>query len=250
MNSLPPFWVLSLERARERREFVKRGFVDLGVAFELIDAVDGSRLTDDQRRRYSHVRSLIEVGRGLTAGDLGCSLSHLAVYQRMVDEQVPEVVVLEDDAQPTTDLLALLEAESSFPPDWDVVSFRPLFRRGSIPVGAPLLDGKYRICSYRRNPYGTSCYLLRLSAAARLLRVGYPVRMPPDDLIFRRRPAGLRMYGIQPGATVLGEFRSELGARSEAVARGKRSTSLWEAPVVAAGKAMHKARAMWDRSVQ
>jgi glycosyl transferase family 25 len=247
MNSLPPFWVLSLERARERREFVERGFAELGVAFEVIEAVDGSQLTDDQRHSYSHVRSLIEVGRGLTAGDLGCSLSHLAAYQRMVDEQLPEVVILEDDAQPTNDLLALLGAEAAFPTDWDVMNFRPLFGKGSVPVGAPLLDGTYRICSYRRNPYGASCYLLRLSAAERLLRVGYPVRMPPDDLIFRRRPAGLRMYGIEPGATVLGEFRSELGARPDAVSRPFFAASLWEPLVVAAGKVMHKARATWDR---
>ncbi len=101
MNSLPPFWVISLEAARNRRDFVARGFADLRIPFDVIEAVDGLRLTADDRRRYSQWRSLFHVGRGLTAGELGCALSHLDAYQRMVEERIPEVVILEDDVQPT-----------------------------------------------------------------------------------------------------------------------------------------------------
>lgn len=246
MNSLPPFWVISLEAARDRRDFVARGFAELGLGFETIDAVDGSRLTADDRLRYSQWRSLFHVGRGLTAGELGCALSHLGAYRRMVEEQIPEVVILEDDVQPTRDLLALLGAPTSFPGDWDVVNFDPLFRSGGpTPVGDPLLDGKYRVCTYRRNPYGAACYRIRLAAARRLLDVAYPVRMTADDLIFRPRPAGLRWYGVEPAVVMRGDLRSELVARSDAAT--PRAARIWEQPVVLAGKAVHKMRAAWDR---
>ena len=159
MTSLPPFWVISLEAAQNRRDFVAQGFADVGVGFERIDAVDGARLTADDEHRYSRWRSLFQVGRGLTAGELGCALSHLEAYRRMVEAQIPEVVILEDDVQPTRDLLSLLGAADCFPPDADVVNFDPLFRSGGpTPVGMPLLDGKYRVCTYRQNPYGAACY--------------------------------------------------------------------------------------------
>jgi hypothetical protein len=98
------------------------------------------------------------------------------------------------------------------------------------------------VCTYRRNPFGTGCYVLSLAAAERLLAVGEPVCMPPDDLIFRRRPAGLRVYGIEPSVVRHGNFRSELAAR-EAAAGSAVEPRWWEQPVVVAGKAVHKLRA-------
>ncbi len=126
------------------------------------------------------------------------------------------------------------------------MNFDPLFRsRESTPVGDPLLDGKYRVCTYRRNPYGAACYRIRLASARRLLDVAYPVRMTADDLIFRPRPAGLRWYGVEPTVVTRGTMRSELVERSDAVMPP--AARIWEQPVVLAGKAVYKARAAWDR---
>lgn len=246
MSSLPPFWVIGLAAARNRRDFVTRGFAELDVDFETIDAVDGSRLTAADRNRYSQWRSLFHAGRGLSAGELGCALSHLEAYRRIVEAQIPEVVIFEDDVQPTRDLLRLLRAPAAFPPDSDVLNFDPLSPSARpTPVGAPLLDGKYQVCTYRRNPYGTACYRIRLTAAHRLLDVAYPVRMTADDLVFRPRPARISWYGVEPSVVVRGDMRSELVARSDAVTRpGPR---VWEQPVVVAGRAVHKMRAAWDR---
>src|SRR5262249_52107032 len=84
MAPLPPIWVVSLERAPQRREHVRRVFTDAGLSYEIVDAVDGTSLTPDDRRNYSHVRAVYELGRGLTAGELGCALSHLGLLRRLV----------------------------------------------------------------------------------------------------------------------------------------------------------------------
>jgi len=242
MSDRPPFWVISLAASRERREFVGRGFADLGLAFETIDAIDGSHLSENQWRRYSRPRALFHVGRGLIAGEVGCSLSHLEACRRVVQSGIPEAVILEDDVRPTPDLLGLIDAARGYPPDWEVVNFDPLFGTGRPkPVGAALLDGRYRVCTYRRNPYGGACYRIRRAAAQRLLDVGYPVAMLPDDLMYRPRPARLRWYGVEPSAVEHAEFRSELGARSDRVAGLPTAARIWEQPVVLAGKVTHKA---------
>ena len=49
---------------------------------------------------YSPPRSLFEVGRGLMEGEVGCALSHLRLLQRMLDERLPEVMIVEDDVAP------------------------------------------------------------------------------------------------------------------------------------------------------
>jgi glycosyl transferase, family 25 len=242
-RDVPPCFVISLAAVPERLAFAAEGFAAIGLEFEAIEAVDGADLTTAERRRYSQLRSLFHVGHGLTAGAFACSLSHLEFYRRMVDEQLPMAVIFEDDVQPLPAFMSVLAELDRVPPDWDVVSLDPLFSSAATIVErARLRDGEHFVCTYRRNPFGTGCYVLSLAAAERLLAVGEPVCMPPDDLIFRRRPAGLRVYGIEPSVVRHGNFRSELAAR-EAAAGSAVEPRWWEQPVVVAGKAVHKLRA-------
>ena len=45
----------------------------------------------------THLRKLEKFGRELTPGELGCSLSHIRLWEKMVKENIPEVLILEDD---------------------------------------------------------------------------------------------------------------------------------------------------------
>jgi glycosyl transferase family 25 len=233
--SRPPIWVISLERASARRASVTAAFAELGIPIELFPAVDGRSMSAEERRKYSRWRSLFEIGRDLTLGDVGCSLSHIRVYERMVAEDVPEVVVVEDDVVPTPDLVDVLDARAGFPDDWDVVTLHSLFPSAQPhPVEGPSITGAHRVCTYRRTPFGTQCYLIRLAAAQRILEVAYPVRMPPDELLYRRRPAGLRVYGVEPSPVVHADFGSELRTDRATTAHGL--VHLAETAVIAAGR--------------
>jgi glycosyl transferase family 25 len=243
MASMPPIWVVSLERAPERRSFVVRAFTDAGLEHEVVDAVDGTTLSPDERRLYSRARSLFEVGRGLMEGEVGCALSHLRLLQRMVDEQIPEVLIVEDDIAPRPALGRLLARRDRLPGDRDIVTFCSLSSSSSPrTVEGVALDVEHRVCTYRRMLFGAQCYLVTESAARRVLDVAYPIRMPYDELLFRRRPAHLRVYGVEPRAVALSPFDSELVARSAPpgpVTPGARLTS-W--PLALAGKVHRRLR--------
>lgn len=232
---LPPIWVISLARSAVRRRSAERSFAAAGIPMELFDAVDGRALDPAERRRYSRWRALYEIGRDLTLGDLGCSLSHIRVYERMVAEGVPEVVVVEDDVQPTPALATILEARAALPADWEVVTLHSLFASADPrPRPGPPIAGGYRVCTYGRIPFGTQCYLISLAGARRALEVAYPVRMPPDELLYRRRPAGLRVYGVEPSPVVHADFGSELRTARASDVHGL--TAVAERCVIAAGK--------------
>ena len=216
---MPPIWVISLERATERRENVRAAFTALGLPFEILDAVDGGALTAEQVGRYSQWRACFETGRGLGQGELGAALSHLMVYERMVREEIPVVAIFEDDVEPGPDLPGLLASTDRLPPDWQVVNLRTTFAWSEPqPVDtAPIADG-YRVCTYGRTPLGAVGYLINLAGARRVLAAAYPVGLPSDELLFRPRPAGLTRYGIEP---------SPLGHRdieSEVIRRASRSS--------------------------
>lgn len=232
----PPIWVISLQRASARREFARRAFADAGLAFEFVEGVDGWALGNLEDVGYSRWRALFECGRTLTPGDVGCSLSHLRAYERIVAEELPAVVLVEDDVEPTPALGDVLPHLDVLPSDWDVVTFHSLFDSSRpVPVGDRRV-GAYRVCRYERVPFGTQCYLITLEAARRLVAVGYPVRLPADELVFRRRPAGLTVYGFEPRVVVEHDFGTEL-RRGEPEA-----SSLAERTVALAGKAWRRGR--------
>jgi glycosyl transferase, family 25 len=245
MASMPPIWVVSLERATERRAFVVQSFTDAGLDYEVIDAVEGTTLSLEERRSYSRARSLFEVGRGLMEGEVGCALSHLRLLRRMLDEHIPEVLIVEDDVAPTPALRRLLEQRDRVPTDRDILTFSPLSSSSSPRAVADAdLDGEHSVCTYRRMLFGAQCYLITQSAARRVLDVAYPIRMPYDELLFRRRPAHLRVYGVEPRAVTLVPFASELVARSAPpcpVTPGARLTS---GPLALAGKVHRRLRGL------
>jgi glycosyl transferase, family 25 len=243
MAPMPPIWVVSLEGAPERRSFVVQSFADTGLAYEVVDAVDGTTLSADELRSYSRARSLFEVGRGLMEGEVGCALSHLRLLQRMLDEDLPEVLIVEDDVAPMPALGRLLGRRDQLPSDRDVVTFCSLWSSSAPrPVAGAELDDEHRVCTYRRMLFGAQCYLITAPAARRVLDVAYPIRMPYDELLFRRRPAHLRVYGVEPRVVTLEPFESELVARSAPPGKVTPGAQLTSWPLALAGKVHRRLR--------
>ena len=239
----PPIWVISLERARARRAYVVDGFTTLGIPFEIVDAVDGYELSDAERGRCSQVRALFRMGHRLTQGELGTALSHLDVYARMVRNAVPMVVVMEDDALPAPALVTALDQLDRIPADWDVVTFRSQFASSApVPVDGATIAGDHQVCTYERVPFGAQCYLIRLETARRLLDIGFPVCMPADALLFRRWPAQLCVYGVEPALASEGDFESELVMRSAPATTQRYGVELVDQAIVVAGKVWYRAR--------
>ena len=77
-------FVVSLKRSVDRRASMVTELERCGLRYEFVDAVDGRSLTASQRERYSATESLRLHGRELTSGEIGCALSHLLLYERMV----------------------------------------------------------------------------------------------------------------------------------------------------------------------
>lgn len=93
--------MINLPRRPERRQKMEQSFLELGMDVEHFAAVDGSQLTEE---------NLIELGvkflagyadpfhnRPMTLGEIGCFLSHYRVWERIVADDLAEVLVLEDD---------------------------------------------------------------------------------------------------------------------------------------------------------
>jgi glycosyl transferase family 25 len=236
-NDLPPIWIVSLEGAVERRTRVAAAFSSLGLSFELVNAVDGDRLSTEDVAQYSRRRAVFNTGRGLACGELGVSLSHIRLYQRMVNESVPHAAIFEDDAEPQGALRDVLMKTELFPQDWQVITFHSMYAWSEPePVGSPPIIGNHRVCSYRRTPLGAQGYLINLDGAQKVLDAAIPVSLPLDELLFRRRPAGLVRYGIEPAVVTHADVESEISRRGEPIAGPSALRSLLDPLLATAGR--------------
>lgn len=197
---LPPIWVLNLRRSADRRQYVSRHLRELGLDFELIEACDGCELSREELSTlYDPAAAVRELSCELTPGAIGCALTHLRVYRRMVEEQIPCALILEDDVVIQPACIEMLRRRDRFPPDWELI----LLGSSSGPAsfwGRRSIDAEHHIVRFAAHAWGSYGYLLKQSAARKLLGLGYPVRVPSDSWTGGATPSGVILYGVSPPA--------------------------------------------------
>lgn len=95
----PRTFVISLPGSTTRQESIAAQLARHQIDFSWKEAVNGRSLDEQTLGRvYDAERAEREGGRQLSRGEIGCALSHLDIYQTMLDQELDTVLVLEDDA--------------------------------------------------------------------------------------------------------------------------------------------------------
>lgn len=88
-------YVISLETSDERKAALKKAFPQHYDHFIFINAVDGRNLTTTEY--FKLVRpNLYENNRLLSPAEVGCALTHMQVYEKIIQDNAP-AIILEDD---------------------------------------------------------------------------------------------------------------------------------------------------------
>src|SRR4051812_48515341 len=90
-------YIINLERSVQRREHILGEVKRYKLDYELTKAVEGAKLTEDDKERLCDMNEVRKYPDWLSPGMLGCSLSHYNVYKKIVDDNVDIALVLEDD---------------------------------------------------------------------------------------------------------------------------------------------------------
>ncbi|MBC8038597.1 MAG: glycosyltransferase family 25 protein [Rhizobiales bacterium] len=200
-----PVWVLNLERAVDRRKYMERQLNELDWRFEMIPAVDSRYLGSEDLKYYSAQEAMKTIQREMKPGEIGCALSHARMWERIVAENIEEVLILEDDVAIKSELLDVLDSRSAFPGDWEFINFRTDVRK--IPFGPPVY-AEYKICHFQRYANRTCAYFINAKGASKLRDHVYPIRWAADGLTGRTYISGLVSYGIYPDLVELANFPS------------------------------------------
>lgn len=90
-------FVINLQRSSERRKYIQTHLKKKGLEFEIIEGVDGRTLSKEDFNKKCDINIIKQEPVWLNRGAIGCALSHLQIYQRMVSEGIESALIMEDD---------------------------------------------------------------------------------------------------------------------------------------------------------
>ena len=183
-------YCINLKRSIERREKMLAELKKLPLESEFIDAVDGRQLSESElKQAYSKWRTRFRFGRGLTAGEIGCALSHVKFYGQLLATEDKSAFVLEDDVTLTERAADALKEVQVFleAADEPTLVELPGVER-DMPMAA---DCKFVLVG---GSMGTYAYGVNRAAAALLKEAFTPIKMPIDAYSYLVRKCGLKYY--------------------------------------------------------
>jgi glycosyl transferase family 25 len=122
-DTFPPVFVINLEKSADRRADMSARLDPLHMGYTFFKAVNGHALDIETLPAYDKTRRRLYFGRDLLGGEIGCLLSHRAVYQHMVDNSIARAIVFEDDVLIEENFPQIIREILQSPVKWDVIRF-------------------------------------------------------------------------------------------------------------------------------
>lgn len=176
-------FVISLDNANQRRTHISQEFAKHGVAFEFFDAITPDTLAQANARHNLPIDEAF-----LSAGEVGCLLSHVCLWQKMVDDNIAYAGIFEDDIHLGNNAHAFFSDD-----DWlqnngiDLVKTETFLQYKKL--------GKVHLSYHNRTlrplkevHWGTAGYILSQRAAGVLLDYikQKPTLLPIDHIMFEQ----------------------------------------------------------------
>ncbi len=203
---MTPTYLISLQRDAERRATMVAQLERFNLPYEWFEAVLGSALSPDERAAcLDAAAQQHQYHQALTPGEIGCYLSHLGVWRRLIESNAAHALVLEDDMTLLPALHAVLKSLPALSGRWDMIKLvgRPrevALRRWRLPEA-----GAGDLIRYARVPTMTGAYLISREGAQKLLSTRLRFCRPIDIDLRHWWEGDLRMYGVLPYPVALGE---------------------------------------------
>lgn len=219
--------LINLDKSKERRAFCEAELNKYGIEFERISGVYGKDLSEQEVAAvYSEHDNQRAYKKTLGLGEIGCYLSHIKCWQKIVDEQLDYAVILEDDFkldqqfQEFAEIIARLR-------NWDYC--RLAFSSRHIPIAhRTTITTDYDLVYYKKVPINTLAQAVSLKGAKKLLAHSKKIYRPVDVDLKHQWEKGINIVGIDPP---LIKERHDFESEIETVAKGKgraAKTQIWK----------------------
>jgi len=194
-NETATFLLINLDRSPERLSSSADLLNTSGVTYTRIQGVDGANLS------LARIKSLLaptfsQYYKAITAGEIGCYLSHIRCWQYIVENKLPYAVILEDDFSVEDDLASLNRYINAIKQPWDCIKLMEHPQKRHTIDSVPCLDKT--LVRYDKVPSRTTAYVMSYSGASKMLAQSSSIGRPVDLDFQHWWESQLMVYGLQP----------------------------------------------------
>jgi glycosyl transferase family 25 len=170
--------VISLPDQIKRRQRIESQLKALGLPYAIVEAVDGRKglpavceLIIDRKGTIPAMR------RRMSDAEYACAMSHMIIYRKVLDAELPGAIILEDDAELAPGFAEFVAQGAYQAADIVKLDYRRalVWKWWRIPI-CPGVDA-YRMT---RNSGLLTGYTISARAAGRILKRGLPIRRHAD----------------------------------------------------------------------
>lgn len=177
-------YVVNLASATKRYQQINSQLRDLGLAYELFEAVNGSTLDEQTMEELCSTDAVKSNPTWLTKGAIGCALSHWGVYKKIVADGEEVALILEDDMILPPNFPEILATVENQIADNEVIllyfqSFKEIVFSNQ---NKTRLVGKYELAypMSMNNLGGAGAYIIKKSVAQKFVNQLIPIRASAD----------------------------------------------------------------------
>lgn len=216
-----PIFIVNLKLDIKKKHYMKQLLSEHLLDFNFIDAVNGSELDSNYIDKITNEgKSISEYGKILTKGELGCALSHISIYMKMINENIDQAIVFEDDIELTKGFHEFKFNIDKLPKDWELVLLgyysnvaTEIQTKYSLRYSKKI-SNNYETVRLVQLAFGTHGYLINKKGAEKLLGSLDKIIKPIDHYTGVDR--FINMYAINPRVVMLNEgFKNQSSIAKE-----------------------------------
>lgn len=173
--------VISLKTAKNRREHIESQFGQQNINFTFFDA-----LTPDLASRLAKETFATNLESYLSCGELACFMSHVSVWQKMLDEEIPYLAIFEDDVYLGENASEFLNHKHWIKKKWNIIKLEAFSKKVKLGSDSEKLKNQREILQLKGRHVGGAGYILSLEAAHYLLNLiqQIEIKEPLDHILF------------------------------------------------------------------
>ncbi|MBP2281071.1 glycosyl transferase family 25 [Psychrobacter sp. PL19] len=213
-------FVVSLISDQERRQHINALFAKNKLNFRYFDAINKLQVPDILKK-YEIIANLDKV----SVGEVACYLSHYCLWQQVVMQKLPYLIVFEDDIYFSKNAKEILDTLDWLPNDFDVIKLETMYDNVVIDNGVNVLP-PHRLCHIKSPHMGTAGYIISHKGAAKLLSIVQEqgIDCPVDHLVFSQLVAGneQRVYQLSPAICIQDKIYNEHEVKFDSVLEDER----------------------------
>jgi glycosyl transferase family 25 len=207
--------VINLDSSVDRMTSMAKQLEDLGLPYERVSAVRGSLLSADEKAQVFNLEAnQRKYDKILNDGEIGCYLSHVRCWERIVADELDFALILEDDAILTPEIKGFIEALPRLSDDWDYIKLSHGSKTKDTLETLDLGDG-LSLSRCLKLPSTTTGQFVSASGAKKLLASAYPIARPIDMDIQYWFEKDLHCLVSRPFPVLNGDFGSEINKTAD-----------------------------------